>query len=383
MKQWLLLGIAIYIFSYWVNANQPDSDVSKQNRGSRSASENFNVIFESAPQGDDLLIAYEAFSEYHGQYKDANGFKAFAQSEGGAWAYVTDRGSQKAANSEALSSCQGYNDRYRDSYPCQLINVDGEWIDYPNRAKEILSSLPEFTPKKPIDLTKLSRNDEQDMRDKDYALALAKRIWFHHHALDVNQNYRAVRLSYNLIDWDKLGDLYPPAKTLLRHAAYYAEESLLNDPKKAFTVAHEYRSINSALGREDQSVSFFQWLDKYYPKEAPELFHLFQDELIQFELFALYNEYVSPNLDYSRMASTYVSSINASKQERFGGEEANRKVMELSTQSFIHKVSRLVAILVINERTEEAQKIVEKAQLELDSDEFIQSLNNALDGHLP
>jgi len=56
---------------------------------------------------------------------------------------------------------------------------------------------------------------------------------------------------------------------------------------------------------------------------------------------------------------------------------------ESANKAFISSVSRLVAMLVINEREEETKSIVAKAKLELDSEEFMTSLNNALDGELP
>jgi hypothetical protein len=374
MKKGLLFAITLSFLSY-ASANQTF--------GSLVVPDNPNAIFDFAPQDDDLLITYKAFSDYHTVYKKAEGFKAFAQSEGGAWAYVTERDSQEAANAEALSSCQGYNKSFPDSYPCQLVNIGGNWVGNDNRALEILDSLPDYLPQVPIDLEDISDDIRDDIRSEDYKQALAKRIWLHQHALEVNESYFGVRLSFYLSAWSDLGKKYPPAKTLLRYAAYHAEELLFNDPKDAFTVAHEYKAINRALGREDQSAGFFRWLDKNHPKEASLLFRLFQEELIQFELFSLYNDYVSPNLDYSRLVSSYAWTVHNSQRAPQDDEEQRLASLEYGTETFIFQVSRLVAILAMHNRMDEAQIIVKKAMLELDSREFSLSLNNALEGKLP
>ena len=197
--------------------------------------------------------------------------------------------------------------------------------------------------------------------------------------MEVDEHYSAVRLSYNLSAWAKLGYLYPPARTLLRHVAYYSEKSLFDGPQNAYALAHEYDSVNRVLKREDQSASFFKWLDKYHPETASRMFHLFQDELIKFELFSLYNDYVRPKIDYSQMSQSYVWSVNRKRDS----EEWQQQQIDFATYRFIFEVSRLVAILAMHDRDEEAQLIVQKAKLELDSGEFALSLSDALEGKLP
>ena len=197
--------------------------------------------------------------------------------------------------------------------------------------------------------------------------------------MEVDEHYSAVRLSYNLSAWAKLGYLYPPARTLLRHIAYYSEKSLFDDPQDAYALAHEYDAVNRVLKREDQSAGFFKWLDKYHPETASRMFHLFQDELIKFELFSLYNDYVRPKIDYSQMSQSYVWSVNRKRDS----EEWQQQQIDFATHRFIFEVSRLVAILAMHDRDEEAQLIVQKAKLELDSGEFALSLSDALEGKLP
>lgn len=382
MKPLLLLVLGTLVFS--CSTTTPiNPQTATEGGGSPLASANPDVIFEYAPQDADSLITFKAFDAYENKYKAVAGFKSFAQSEGGAWAYVTNRDSQDVADLHVLKSCQKYNLKFADSYPCKLVNVSGRWVNYPNRALEILNSLPEFTPEKPIDLSQLRSNTSLDMQNEDYAMALAKRVWFHQHALEVNEHYSAVRLSFGLMDWAKLGNVYPPAKTLLRYLANYAKNTLMNEPKDAYSLIHEYVSINRVLERTDQSLNFFNWLDNHHPEAAARNFHIFQDVLTQHEQFSLYNKYLSPNVEFSQVVSTYVWSKDANKRGVYGDTEKSQKMLESDTKTFIYNVARLVAILVINGRSAEAENIIEKAKLELDSDEFMTALKNAQDGKLP
>ena len=382
MKKILLLGLTAFVFSC-SNTSSTTAQTDAQGGGSSSASQNPNVIFEYAPQNADSLITFKALDAYQNKYKNVSGFKSFAQSESGAWAYVLGRSSQEVADLHVLDSCTKYNVRFADTYPCKLINVSGMWLDSPNRAKEILDSLPEFTPKTPIDLGQLISNANEDMQNKDYAMALVKRVWFHQYALEVNESYSAVRLSFGLGGWSRLGETYPPAKTLLRYVANYAKRTLMNDPKTHFSLVQEYVSINRVLERTDQSISFFKWLDKQHPEIASRNFQLFQDVLTQHEQFSIYNKYLNPNVDFSQMASSYIRSIDANKKGVYGDKQRSQEMLEFEANNFAYNVSRLIAILVIGERLDDAKNIAKKAKSELNSDEFIDSLNNALDGKLP
>jgi len=382
MKQLLFLGLITLVLSC-SNTTLKNSKTSAEGGGSPNTSQNQNIIFEYPPQGIDSFITFKAFDAYRHKYKDLSGVKSFAQSEGGAWAYVTNRKSQEVSDFDVLSSCEKHNKRFAGIYPCKLINVSDKWLNYPNRAQEILDFLPEFAPKAPIDLRQLRSNSNEDMQNKNYAMALAKRVWFHQYALEVNEHYSAVRLSYGLMSWAKLGDKYPPAKTLLRYVANYAKHALMENPKKPYSIIHEYLSINKVLKRTDQSISFFKWLDEHHPKVASRNFHVFRDVLTKHEQFSLYNKYLSPNVDFSQMTSSYVRSIDASKRGVYGDKEKSEEMLRFDTRRYIYDVTRLVAILVMNQRTDEAKIIVKKAKLELTSDEFTTLLNSALDGKLP
>lgn len=355
------------------------SEVSSTNTHNTQVTE----IFSMPPKGEDSLILFDAYTAYHDKYLPAIGAKSFAQAPSGAWAYVTNQSTQEAANTDALARCEQHNQTFTETFPCQLINVAGQWLESDNQAVEILANLPKFTPAEPIDLRHLRSNTEDDLTNKNYALALAKRIWFHQNALAINPHYSAVRTSYGLIAWAELGELYPPAKTLMHYAANQLKQTLIATPEHNFSLMQEYVSFNDQLHREDRNMRFFKWLDTNHPKVAESSIYLFKDVLIKHKAFALFNKYTKPRVDYANMASSYVLSLDWQKQDKFNNQAQSDRQLAQATKSFKYSVARLVAVLVINNRQDEAELIVKKAKLELATEDFSTLLAKALKGELP
>ena len=353
------------------------------NAQSSEGNDNISEAFGPPPQEGKRLITYEAFSAYYNTYKDAKGHKAFAQSEGGAWSYVTERNSREEANNEVLAACQGYNELFSDTFPCTLVNVDNEWTHQSNRAQEIIQTLPSFSPEQPLDFDAFEESYRDDVNNERYADALAKRVWYHHNALTIQPSLAGVRLSFALGDWAKLGQKYPPAKTLLRYAANNAREKILATPEDAFRHVIDFTALNEELKRPDQSVSLFIWLDTYYPEQADLYFGMFDQALIELQEYALYSKYLSPNFEYSQIAMQYNSSKKSIERRTPKSLGQDQATSHYSDNKFIYDVTRLVALLVLSDRNQEASLVVKKAKLELDTPVFDQSLETAFEGQLP
>ncbi|WP_448550808.1 hypothetical protein [Thalassotalea montiporae] len=341
------------------------------------------AIFSVPPKGTDLLISYDAYTAYRDKYQSAAGAKSFAQAPSGAWGYVTKRDTQTIANSDALALCEQHNKKFASTFPCQLVNVAGEWVNKGNEAETILASLPKFAPTAPINLRQLANNDAEDINSEHYSLALAKRIWFHQNAVSIDPSISYVGSSFNVGAWGVIGDFYPPAKTLMRYATNHLKQTLLENPKNKLEEMLEYRSLNNALHRADNTYELFLWLDENHPDVASANFHLFREALTERQAFHLYSKYTKPQIDYADLVSGYLHSNNAIESKGLQAQDKIDKIRLFHKNRFIYDVSRLVAILAINNRAEEAELIVKKAQLELPSQEFTNSLIRALDGELP
>jgi len=87
------------------------------------------------------------------------------------------------------------------------------------------------------------RQARQLVKSEQYAEALEKYIWFHHHALEADRALAGVRLSYAIFEWVDLGGLYPPAQRALESVRDAKTESLIQgtyDP----SLFHDVASIS-------------------------------------------------------------------------------------------------------------------------------------------
>jgi hypothetical protein len=170
---------------------------------------------------------------------------------------------------------------------------------------------------------------------------------------------------------------------LLRYAANYAYTEIIASPTDSYTQVSEFAAINRELKRADQSVSLFIWFDKHFQEKADAYLTTFEDSLIQYEKYSLYNKYLHPGSKYSSIASTYNSHLKYNESRLKQGKSSKNDTTTFAQKSFVHDVSRLVAILVLSDRDDEASLIIQKARLELNTPEFNQSLESALEGRLP
>lgn len=74
------------------------------------------------------IISNQALVSYKTKYREATNYKAFAQSAAGVWNWRSNRTSKQHAIDSALIACQANNEKYEAKHPCQVINVDGDWI---------------------------------------------------------------------------------------------------------------------------------------------------------------------------------------------------------------------------------------------------------------
>jgi predicted Zn-dependent protease len=86
-------------------------------------------IIDIEPVGIHSIVSNKALHTYNNEYRKAKLHKAMVQSVTGSWSWKSNRTSKKHAVKSALISCQKYNEKHEDLYPCQVINIDGEWVN--------------------------------------------------------------------------------------------------------------------------------------------------------------------------------------------------------------------------------------------------------------
>ena len=254
-----------------------------------------------------------------------------------------------------------------------------------------------WTPPRNPDPHRILDEAEEDARQGRHAVALAKFLWFHRNALKHDPALYGVRLSFALSSWFELGQEYQPAMDALKKTRDDAlrdfkrargkegehptdgpadAQSLLSFLGPAFESFHDFAAINETLGEASLTVSVFEELDREHPESARRLFDIAKEALVRAKAYALCGRYLRPDEDWLAAAQLY--QMTRQSEEKFGAE-----VKEELEKSFTNKVATLLALLVVNGRRDEAEKIARKARLEWDSPAFHAAIDSALAGTVP
>jgi hypothetical protein len=236
-----------------------------------------------------------------------------------------------------------------------------------------------WRPPKDPDPRAILEEAKADSQCGRYETALAKFLWFHHHALKYDQALTGVRLSFALGSWYDLAQVYPPALEALTKTRDDALVDLKRnaDSKTAFEAFSDFESINRQLGEESWTARVFaDLLDTKHPTTAQRLYHVARPALLRAKEYQLCGKYLRPEEDW--LSAAHIYQLN----KRFA-EQGMPELTEFSEKSFTNEVATLLALLVVNGRQNEAEKIAQKARLEWDSPTFHAALDSALGGSVP
>jgi tetratricopeptide (TPR) repeat protein len=136
------------------------------------------------------------------------------------------------------------------------------------------------------DPKEILRQARQLVKSEQYAEALEKYIWFHHHALEADRALAGVRLSYAIFEWVDLGGLYPPARRALESVRDTKTESLIQGTHDA-SVFHDVAAINGAFGQVERTSDLFKTIAGADHSFAEKCFPIALECLIHTKEFAL------------------------------------------------------------------------------------------------
>ena len=209
-----------------------------------------------------------------------------------------------------------------------------------------------------------------------YRDALAKHIWYRDNALKYQPAQRGVRNSFALMYWGQLGEKYPPALKKLKAIRSDAIKRLQkhDSDNDAITTAFITAiSINNALNEKGKNVELFKELDANHPAAAKNAYPVAENDLIQAKEYAICGHYMDPDRTYTRIIRLY----NMNK------DSTSAQLQDFAVKSFSNETARLVAVLAINNRNDDAQRISDQASKELTTPEFAALLASARNGTVP
>jgi tetratricopeptide (TPR) repeat protein len=104
-----------------------------------------------------------------------------------------------------------------------------------------------------------------------YPEALADFLWFHQHALEYDDALSGVRLSFALMYWLQLAELYPPAKEAMQQVREQAERDVLDQSRtdeERSDAFVDVQALNEQLGVESSTVDLYRTLIEQAPEIA-------------------------------------------------------------------------------------------------------------------
>lgn len=208
--------------------------------------------------------------------------------------------------------------------------------------------------------------------------ALAKHLWYHQHAVEIEPAQSAVRRSFAMSYWHELGLTYPPAMQQLKAARDAAAESARRgqDVDESFSDA---KSFNRHLNEEEKTVALFLDIERLDEKIAGRIFHVAQSALVKAKKYATCSKYLDPKKTFPIMVKGYRWALEHEKERQARGE----LVPNVASDQFTNQASTLVALLAVNDRRAEAEQIAAEARNVLADPNFDARLDDALDGKVP
>jgi len=184
------------------------------------------------------------------------------------------------------------------------------------------------------------REGEEAARNGHFEEALRHFIWFHEHALQHNQAYYGVRLSFALADWVALGEAFPPALQALRDICDTKIARLRggDGDRETFT---DVAVINERLRRSDTTYELFLYLRANSPQLAHECADRAMDAIVEARDFQLARMYLSdPANAVIRCGETLNLNVDTWKNYDHGSE-----IVDAFVDLFIAQVRQFVQIL--------------------------------------
>jgi hypothetical protein len=241
--------------------------------------------------------------------------------------------------------------------------------------------LAAWTPPENPDPDKIFDEAISDTKAGRYVDALAKHVWFHENALKIAPAFYGVRLSFALVDWVELGKAYPPALEKLKGIRDQTADRIRNtvgnhstaqtDRDRLRDAFHDVVSINKYLKETGKSKDLFFWLDSHKPRLANYLFDLAEPALIEAKEYRLCGRYLEADDSFQRFRDIYRRDIESPQDREFAGK------------SFVNETTTLVALLVLNDRKADADRIAAEALKERNDAPFKAELEKAKQGAVP
>lgn len=235
-----------------------------------------------------------------------------------------------------------------------------------------------WTPPENPDPHEIMHSAVADTRNGLYEQALSKFLWFHNNALNYSRAFFGVRTSFALGYWLELAAVYPPAQDAFVRTRDETETAFRNDPS-SFDSFHDLARLNKRLGDELRTVELFAVVADSDLVTARSLYLVAESCLVA---AGRYRE-CAPFLEVESRMLMAARSYEMMKCHEASRPDAGIPIPMHAEDHYVRNVATLAALLVINDRVDDANKVCNDALQIVESDEAREILLSAKTGQLP
>lgn len=230
------------------------------------------------------------------------------------------------------------------------------------------------------DLLKLRTKAKKLIMDGQYEEALNIHLWYHENALSIDPAQRAVRLSFWLSDWARLGRMYAPALEEFDRIRKNNMEMMLQG-KGTVDIFNEIEAMNHYANVEVMTAFVFKQLDARNPDMAEKVYRYAVPSLIKKGYFNLASKYMKdPVRLYNKYVEKYCKNTVISDEENYNKEDI-AFFNSVDQNLFIESVSDLITVLIASGRMDEAIDIRDRACKLTDQTQIISAFEKAEKTH--
>jgi thiol-disulfide isomerase/thioredoxin len=218
-----------------------------------------------------------------------------------------------------------------------------------------------------------------DTAAQRYPVALSKYVWYFENALKYDPAQTGVRLSFALGYWRELAASYPPALDALKLLRDEAEQRF-DDGARTVHAVMEIAALNRVLNDDERTRLMFEAVAESDPATAKFVFAFVRPSLVKAKAYTLCGKFLDPQQDLERIRKHRQLMIQVYRE---AGKDPHIDMNAISTQMFVEEVATLVALLVLNDRKQDAENIATTAKSEITDTSLHTIIDAALTGTLP
>lgn len=216
-----------------------------------------------------------------------------------------------------------------------------------------------------------------DTRERRFEDALQKFLWFHE-ASRTELGMGGVRLSFALGYWMDLASEYPLAMDAFIQVRDEAEKRCRANAGD-FESFHDVSALNRYLDDDRRTIALFLEIARDAPENAKRIYHV-AEHLLAAE--GMYRE-CAPFLEWETRLANSIKSYELDLQHEKSYEVLEQHPPKFARRHFQIDVATLVALLVLNDRKQEAEEVCRRCLDVLNDDEMRSVLDAAREGQIP